>query len=90
MRQIKFRASDGKQKRFGYIQVAPYGIGWPDKSWMKFLGQFTNSAEQSIFMLVVSGTKIRLVNGNTRLVNGNTLMGRNGKLSVMYMKTQNF
>lgn len=39
MRPIKFRAWDGELKRFGYINVAPYGIYWPSQSWMKFFGQ---------------------------------------------------
>lgn len=39
MREIKFRAWDSKQKRFGYIHVNPYGISWPKKDWMSFLGQ---------------------------------------------------
>lgn len=37
MREIKFRAWDPEQKRFGYIHIAPYGIGWPDKEWMQFI-----------------------------------------------------
>lgn len=34
MREIKFRAWDRKDKRFGYIHVNPYGISFPTKSWL--------------------------------------------------------
>lgn len=38
-REIELRFWDGKQKRFGYVHIGPYGISWPHKSWLKFLPQ---------------------------------------------------